>query len=54
MLYPCCYWNEKPLKDSDGKIIKTDTHTIHDMMTSPDREKLISDLENGIKHNGCK
>ena len=51
---PCCYWNENmPLKDSDGNIIKTDTHTIHDMMTSPDREKLISDLENGIKHKGC-
>lgn len=52
---PCCYWNEDmPFKDEDGTVIKTDTHTIHQMMTSPDREKLISDLENGIKHQGCK
>ena len=51
---PCCYWNENmPLKDKNGVIIKTDTHTIEDMMKSPDRLNLISDLENGIKNEGC-
>ena len=52
---PCCYYNEEsPLKDSDGVIMRTDTHTIDDMMNSPDRLKLISDLENGIHHSACK
>ena len=36
------------------KIIKTDTHTISEMMTSPDRLKLIDDLNNGIRHPSCK
>jgi len=52
---PCCYWDENsPLKDNKGNIIKTDTHSISDMMKSPDRKKLISDLENGIQNIGCK
>lgn len=52
---PCCYWDENmPFKDKNGKLIKTDTHTFEEMMDNPDREKLIHDLENGIKHEGCK
>lgn len=52
---PCCYYDEsKPFKDAKGNIIKTDTHTFEEMMHSPDREKLIKDLENGIYHDGCK
>ena len=52
---PCCYYDEmKPFKDKDGNLIKTDTHTFEEMMDNPDRKKLIEDLENGIKHEGCK
>jgi len=52
---PCCYYNEESrLKDESGNIIQTHTHTITDMMDSPDRLKLISDLENGIQHSACK
>jgi organic radical activating enzyme len=52
---PCCYYNEMtPFLDSNGSLMKTDTHTISEMMDNPSRNKLISDLENGIKHIGCK
>lgn len=52
---PCCYYDEESrLKDDTGNIIQTHTHTIQDMMDSPDRLKLISDLESGIKHSACK
>ena len=55
VVMPCCYYDEmKPFKDKNGNIIKTDTHTIEEMMDNPDREKLIKDLENGIQHDGCK
>jgi|13_taG_2_1085334.scaffolds.fasta_scaffold11253_3 MoaA/NifB/PqqE/SkfB family radical SAM enzyme len=52
---PCCYYDEEsPLKDLNGNIIKTHTHSIKEMMESPDRISLIKDLESGIKHGACK
>ena len=52
---PCCYYDEStPFKDDSGNIIKTDTHTIEEMMNNSDRGKLIKDLENGVYHTGCK
>ena len=52
---PCCYYNEMtPFLDESGRVMKTNTHSIEQMMDNPSRNKLISDLENGIKHDGCK
>jgi len=52
---PCCYYDYKHrFKDRNGDYIKTDVHSIKDMMESPDRRDLINSLENGIKHEGCK
>ena len=43
----------KTVLNIDGQPSRIDNHKISDFWNSPDRQAIIDDLDNGIKHPGC-
>ena len=52
--FACCHTFNAPFKDKNGEMLKANTHSIPDALSSHTRQEMLNDFKNNKRHPACK